>query len=250
MIEKKFIENKKRDLKIQEFLASELNNVGLSKIDMHINPIGVKLTIHSAMSGLVVGRKGANIRLLQEKLIKEFKFDNLQIEIKDVPDPILDAQVVAEQVANQLIRQGKTRFKAIGHRTLQAIINAGARGAEILISGKVPGKRSKTWRFYRGYLPKCGNVSDTQIDKGFKVALLRPGVVGITVQILHSHVKMPDDVTVPTREEETEIKEEVKKELQKETVKKEEKPKTEPKKEKEVKKEKTVEKKKVKEAKK
>ena len=85
-----------------------------------------------------------------------FNLENPQVEISEVEIPDLDANIVAERIVNSLERYGHQRFKGIGHKAMEDVMRAGALGIEILISGKIPSDRSKSWRFYQGYLKKSG----------------------------------------------------------------------------------------------
>jgi small subunit ribosomal protein S3 len=96
---------------------------------------------------------------------------------------------------------GSSRFKAIGHKAMQDVMNSGALGVEILVSGKVPSQRAKRWRFYQGYLKKCGDVATTQILEAYSEAQLKSGTVGIQVRIMPPDVDLPDKVTIRTAEE-------------------------------------------------
>ena len=159
MIERKFIAERLKEYQIQEFISQTLKNVGHSHTKLMRTPLGEKVVIYASRPGLVVGRKGENIKKLTNTLKKKFNLENPQIEISEVENPNLDAQIVAERVASTIERFGINKFKAIGHKTMMDVMGAGALGIEILISGKVPSQRAKTWRFYQGYLKKCGNIS-------------------------------------------------------------------------------------------
>ena len=118
-------------------------------------PLGEKIIIYTSRPGLIVGRKGENIKKLTKNLKKKFDLENPQIEIAEVDKIMLDPQIVAERIASSLERFGSNRFKGIGHKTMEEVIQSGALGIEIVISGKIPGARAKSWRFYKGYLKKC-----------------------------------------------------------------------------------------------
>ena len=216
MIERTFIVDKIRDLKIKDFLEKELGRSGYSKVDLVKTPLGMKVLIHSSKPGLIVGRKGANIKRIQAVLKDEFDLDNPKVEIEEVIVPELDAKIMAEQIASYLERLGVTRFKAIGHRNVERIMRAGALGAEIIIAGKVPGKRATSWRFYKGYLPKCGDISDTKVEEAYTKAMTKPGIVGVTVRILPPGVKMPDNIIFYKDTQEEEVVEEEEKEMEEE----------------------------------
>ncbi len=192
MIERKFISDKVNDYKIKKFLQSKLVNVGFSGSSIEKTPLGMKITIHSSKPGLIVGKSGSNIKSITEVLKKEFGLDNPQIEIEEVTKPELDSQIIAERIVYQLERFGKSRFKAIGYKSLQRMMNAGAIGAEVVISGRIPGKRHNTWRFKAGRLPKNGFVANHVVSKGFAEIQWKQGTVGIKVLILKPDVKTPD----------------------------------------------------------
>ena len=84
---------------------------------------------------------------MTKELKERFKLENPQIELLEAENAMADASIVAEGIANSLERFGTARFKGIGHKAMTDIMSAGARGVEILISGKVPSSRAKTWRF-------------------------------------------------------------------------------------------------------
>lgn len=237
MIERKFITEKIKEHNIREFLKEEVARAGYSKCDLQKTPLGMKVIIYAHKPGIVVGRGGESITELSDVLKNRFGLKSPQIEVREVQNPESDAQIMADRISMQLLRFGVTRFKAIGHRTLQRIMDSGVLGAEIKISGKVPGKRARFWRFNKGYLPKSGETSVREVQVGFKATKLKPGIVGVTVSILPAGVKMPDDIRITEEVKIEEGEEELPKELEKaiETEKPvEEKPKEEAEKKKEA----------------
>ena len=115
-----------------------------------------------------------------------------------------DAAIAAEMIANSLERFGSARFKGVGHKAMGEVMDSGALGVEILISGKIPSSRAKTWRFYQGYLKKCGDISVSGVDKSIQAAKLKSGVVGVQVSIMPSTTILPDKVEVRSTESEPE----------------------------------------------
>lgn len=224
-IERKFVAQNLKEFQIKEFVESSLSRVGLSDISLQRTPLGDKVVVHASRPGLVVGRGGANIQKLTADLKEKFKLENPQIEIEEVENFGLDANIMAEMIVNSLERFGSARFKGVGHRALSDIMNAGALGVEILISGKVPSSRGKTWRFYQGYLKKCGDVAVSGVQTSYKVAVLKTGAVGVQVSILPPSVQLPDKITLheATIEEVTEPA--VKEEMEEKVAEAEEKPK-------------------------
>jgi small subunit ribosomal protein S3 len=194
MIERNILGQKMKEFHIKEFIAAEFVKTGYSHTKIQRTPLGDKITIFTSRPGLVVGRKGENIRKLTNTLKNKFNMENPQIEIGDIENPYLDAQSIAEKIAYTIEKFGPQRFKSIGYKTLQSIMDAGAMGAEIVISGKIPSSRSKTWRFMDGYLKKCGHVSDAYVIQGRSTAFIKAGAVGINVSIMPSGLTLPDDV--------------------------------------------------------
>ncbi len=205
MIERKFVAEKIKEFRIQEYVRNSLRNAGLSHIKIQKTPLGEKIIIHTSRPGLVVGKKGQNIKQLTKVLKKEFELENPQIEIAEVEKVSLNASIMAEKISGALERFGTKNFKGVGHKIMAEVMGAGALGIEIILSGKIPGSRAKCWRFYSGYLRKCGDVALEQIDKAQAFARLKSGIVGIKVSIMPPDIKLPDVITI--LEEKEEVKE-------------------------------------------
>jgi small subunit ribosomal protein S3 len=237
MKEKEFIKQNLIHMRIKESLeektgkAAEIGDITLEK-----TPLGEKIIISTTRPGLIIGRGGAMIKELTKELKQKFKLENPHIETAEISNPHTSAQVVATKFAKELERFGPSRFKGIGYRELTRIMAAGAYGVEIVVDGPIPGARSKKWRFYDGYMKKCGFISDNLLDKAHCDAVLKKGTVGITVTIMHPDTPLPDKIDiVEATKSEPEVVEEVveeKKEEKPKAEKKEEKPKAEKKEEK------------------
>ena len=232
MIERQFVLQKIKEYQIQEMMSKELAKAGYSHTEIKRTPLGEKIIVYTTRPGLVVGKKGENIRRLTNILKNRFKMENPQIEIGEIENPFLDAQFVSDKIASTLERFGSKRFKSTGYKVLQDIMDAGALGAEIVISGKVPSARARSWRFSAGYLKKSGDISQNQIKKSYSVANLTAGIVGIKVHIMTPDIKFPDRFNIyPPKdvklEELKEAKEEKKVPEEKTELKKETKEKSE-----------------------
>nr|MBI4156861.1 30S ribosomal protein S3 [Candidatus Woesearchaeota archaeon] len=213
MIERKFIAQNIKEKLVQNFVAAQLERSGHSKIEIKRTALGEKIIIYTNRPGLIVGRKGENIKRLTLILKKKFDMENPEIEVAEINQPYLDPNSVADNIITTFERFGPKRFKYIGYDTLSKIMKAGAIGAEILISGRgVPGARAKRWRFSAGYLKKSGNVSETGVLKSLAVANLRTGSVGVQIKIMPPNVKLPDRIILK------EIDKEIRVELPKEEI--------------------------------
>ena len=142
MIERKFVAQRIKEFQIQEYIEDNLKRVGHSHTKMQRTPLGDKIIIFASRPGLIVGRQGHNIKALTTTLKSKFNLENPQIEINEVEDINLDAQIIAERIANSLERFGPQKFKAIGHKTMKDVMSAGALGIEVILSGKIPSARA------------------------------------------------------------------------------------------------------------
>lgn len=217
MIERKFVAQKIKEFQIQEYITQSLKNVGHSHTKMVKTPLGEKIIISTSRPGLIVGKKGQNIKQLTKTLKRRFELENPQIEISEVENPNLDAHIVAEKIVDALEKFGSEKFKSISHKVMGEVMKAGALGIEIIISGKVPSARAKSWRFYTGYLKKCGDIAIMGVKKSDAQAQLKTGIVGVKVRIMPPDITLPDHIEmVEQKETKTEYaKEEAKKETEK-----------------------------------
>lgn len=211
MIEKQFIKQKNKEFEIKQFLVSKLPKVGLGQIKFKKIPLGEKIIIQTSMPGMVVGSRGANLRDLTKELQEEFKLENPHIEIKEIKDVYLNPAIMAERIVSFLEKYGTTRFKSVGHKAIENMLKAGALGAEVIISGKIPGARAKTWRFSGGCLQKCGNLALERMISACKTAFLKPGVVGVKVSLLPPDVQLPDEIKLQEVDKTVKVEEKVEK---------------------------------------
>jgi len=218
MIERKFISQNFKEFQIKEFVKHSLSRVGLSGVKLQRTSLGERLIISASRPGLIVGRGGSTIQKITRELKENFSLENPQIEIEEITDISSDATVVAEGIVSQLERFGTQRFKGIGHKTMGQIMKSGALGVEILISGKIPSSRSKTWRFADGYMKKCGDLAITGVNTAKEFASLKTGVVGVQVRIMPAATRLPDQITFDKREKAEIAKQVENKKLEKEVA--------------------------------
>ncbi|MBI2545582.1 30S ribosomal protein S3 [Candidatus Woesearchaeota archaeon] len=202
MIEKRFISQKMKEVLVQEFVAESMRRAGVSHTRMFKTPLGEKIVVYATKPGMVVGKKGESIKNLTRVLKKRFNLENPQIELSDVSNPNLDPQIISERIASSLERFGTSKFKGIGHKTMGDVMGAGALGVEIKVSGKIPSARAKSWRFYQGYLKKCGDIAISGVRTAYAAAQLKTGTVGIQVRIMPPDIKLPDDIEILKQKEE------------------------------------------------
>jgi small subunit ribosomal protein S3 len=195
MEEKKFVNVRKEEYSIREFVKKTFGKGKISTVRIEYTPVGEKIVVSTHKPGLVIGKRGEKIEELTEVLKRRFKMENPHIDISEITKPDFDAQLMADEVALSLERFGSMRFKAICYKMLQRIKQAGAAGAEIRASGKLPGERAKSWRFAFGYLKKTGETSKI-VDRAESTAQTLPGTIGIKVSILSPDKKIHDQITL------------------------------------------------------
>jgi len=195
MEERQTVKFKKKEFAIRENIKKILGKGKVSRVRIEYTPIGEKIIISTHKPGLIIGRKGEKIKELTETLKTKFKLENPNIEIDEIMQPEFDAQINADEIALTLERFGPLRFKVTAYRTLQKIISAGALGVEIVLGGKLPGQRAKSWRFAKGYLKKTGDSAKV-VDRAQARAQTKPGTVGIKVSILSPYAILKDRIKI------------------------------------------------------
>jgi len=195
MEERKFVDFKKNEFKIKEYVKNYLGKGRISKVNIEYTPVGEKVIMLTSKPGLIIGRGGEKIEKLTILLKKNFHFENPHIEIQEIKNIRLDAQSIADEIAINLENSGSIRFKIIAYKLLQEIMSAGALGVEIKLAGKLPSARAKTWRFKKGYLKKVGDSAKI-VDTANAVAQTKPGTIGIMVSILPPDAKIHDQINL------------------------------------------------------
>jgi len=210
MIERKFVEDAIKNLTIDEYLEKSLEKADYSHSDMKVTPMSTRLIIHVGRPGVAIGKAGKNIQMLTDTLKSRFRIKNPQLDIKNIPQPDLDAAVVAKGIASAIERGMKHR--RIVNIYLRNIMRAGALGAEITVSGKM-GARSRTDKIGVGYIKKCGEMAQEYVKEGKAVAVLKAGTLGIKVKILPELPKsvMLEKMIAPKKETEDDAKKDEKK---------------------------------------
>ena len=195
MEERNIVKFKKDEFAIKEYIKSILGKGKISKVRIEYTPIGEKVIVSTNKPGLVIGKRGEKIDELTEVLKTKFKLENPRIEIDEIRQPEFDAQIIADEIALGLERLGPLKFKVIAYRTLQKIMNAGALGVEIVLGGKLPSSRAKSWRFSQGFLKKVGDSAKV-VDRAKAVANTRPGTVGVKESILSPYAILKDKIII------------------------------------------------------
>jgi small subunit ribosomal protein S3 len=192
--ERKFVAENIRRVLLKEYLMKEVSRAGFGGLDVQRTPMGTRVVLATERPGLVIGRKGQTIKNLTIAIEEQFGFENPQIEVQEVSNPSLNAQIMAEKLAFSLERGW--HFRRAGHSSVRRIMDAGARGCHIIIAGKLTGQRHRTEKFKDGYIKFCGEPKALFMDHGYAVAKLKMGIIGVTVEIMAPDAKLPADITV------------------------------------------------------
>jgi small subunit ribosomal protein S3 len=172
------------DLVIRQLIRDEMGQAGISRIEIERFPKRVSLTIWTAKPGIIIGRKGANVRALRQDLEK-LSNKKVRIDVQEVERPELDAYLVAENIASQLQRR-ISHSRAMKRAATQAV-RMGAEGIKLSCSGRLAGAEMarREW-VMEGRVPR--NTLRADIDYGFAEALTTYGRIGIKVWIYKGEV--------------------------------------------------------------
>ena len=184
---------------VREYLLRETERAGFGDLEFQRTPDGTKVTLHAEQVGRVIGRKGKVIRELETRLKEDFKLQDPKLEVEEITEPRLNAQVMASRMASSLERGWF--FRRAGHSTAQSIMDAGARGCLVILSGKITGARHRVGKFQQGHIKFCGETVLQFMDVGYSVAVKKLGTVGCTVRIMRPGVKLPHEVVIKDRHE-------------------------------------------------
>ena len=192
--EQQFIHDGLQRQQIDEFFANELGRAGYGGMDVAKTPMGTQIVLRAEKPGMVIGKGGRNIRKITTAIEDRFGLDDPQIDVQEVDEPDLNAQIVADRLANALERGWY--FRKAGHTTVDRIMDSGALGAEIVLAGKVTGARSRVAKFNRGYIKHNGEPADALVDRGDGVAVMKLGTIGVTVKLIPPGADLPDDFRI------------------------------------------------------
>ena len=191
---KHFITESIKKTEIDEFLQRKLERAGYGGVSISKTPLGTHIVVYAMRPGLVIGRGGETIRELASVLEEKFKVPNPQISVSEIEIPELNAYVVASRVASALERG--VHFRRAGFWSLNQVMEAGALGAEIVISGKLRTERARYEKFKAGYLVKCGEPSIRYMQKAEVHVQLKPGIFGVRVRIMPPTAVFPDKMKI------------------------------------------------------
>ncbi|MCD6236014.1 MAG: 30S ribosomal protein S3 [Thaumarchaeota archaeon] len=197
---KNILQSKLKKAEIHEYLAERLKDAGFGGVDIFFTPMGTRVTIYAMRPGRVIGSRGRTIKEISEELEKRFGVENPNVTVAEIEVPELNPQVMAHRIAYSL--QRGVRHRRVAFWALRRIMEAGARGVEIEISGKLTSARHRTEKFSAGIMPKSGDLALKYVKVGKASVLLKTGVFGVKVKIYPPDAPMPEEVKVVEMEPE------------------------------------------------
>ena len=175
---------------LNDFLRKEIKESGFHKVEVSKTPTGTKITLYVTRPGIVIGRKGAGIKQLTEKVETDFGFKNPQISVEEVTKAELSPSVMCNRLAAHIERG--TAFRRATMWTLNQIMEAGAMGVQITISGKLRGDRSAFEKHTQGILPRAGNYAKDIVSEDVTHTKTAMGLIGIKIRIANKEKVVPE----------------------------------------------------------
>ena len=187
---KKVMNKFSRNAEIDEFLGRTLSDAGYGGVDITTSPVGTRITLYVQRPGLVIGRRGMGIRDLTEKLETKFSLPNPQISVVEEEVPELNPRIMCSRIAQTVVRG--TAFRRAAIWAMNSMMNAGALGVEIVISGKLRSERAHFEKYVAGVVPKSGETADRVVRRATTDVLLKMGLYGVKVSIAIKNAVPPE----------------------------------------------------------
>ncbi|MEC8978570.1 MAG: 30S ribosomal protein S3 [Candidatus Thermoplasmatota archaeon] len=184
---------------VKEFLLHETQDAGFGGLTFKRTPEGEMIVLEAENVGRVIGTRGRIINELTRRLEQDFNLYQPKLEVGECEKPALNAQIMASRIASSLERGWF--FRRAANSTVMNIMNAGARGCLIVLSGKVSGARNRSHKFQVGHIKFCGETALTSMDVGYAVAVKKLGTIGCTVAIMRPGTRLPNEIIIKSREE-------------------------------------------------
>jgi len=190
---------------LNQFLQRELGEDGYSGVEVRVTPLRTEVIIRATRTQNVLGDKGRRIRELTSLVQKRFGFPegNVELYAERVPNRALSAIAQAESLRFKLL--GGLAVRRACYGVMKYVMENGAKGCELIISGKLRAQRAKSMKFRDGYMIKSGDAKNFYVDVAVRYIEMKQGVLGIKVKIMLPHdpkglqgpsTPLPDKVTI------------------------------------------------------
>ena len=175
---------------LNDFLREKIKESGFHKVEISKTPTGTKIILYVTRPGIVIGRKGTGIRELTERIEKDFDLKNPQISVEEISKVELSPSVMCNRMAAHIERG--TAFRRATMWTMKQIMEAGAMGVQITISGKLRGDRSAFEKHTQGILPRAGNYAKNLVSEDIVHTKTPMGLIGIKIRIALKEKIIPE----------------------------------------------------------
>jgi small subunit ribosomal protein S3 len=175
---------------LKDYLREAIKDAGFSHAEISKTPTGTRVALHVTRPGIVIGRKGSGIRELTDKLATDFALKSPQISVVEIEKPELVPGVMCQRMASHLERG--TAFRRATMWTLKQIMEGGAMGVQITISGKLRGDRSAFEKHTQGILPRAGHHAEVIVDEDIAHVGTAMGRIGIRIRIAKKEKLIPE----------------------------------------------------------
>jgi small subunit ribosomal protein S3 len=191
-----YVNNLHQDFALRDLVRNEAPRAGVSKVEIERFPGKVKVVVHTAKPGILIGRKGENVKKMRQSL-EAVVGKKIDLEIKEIKSPDLDAYLVAHNIADQLER--RISYQRAMKRALQQAIRQGAQGIRVEVSGRLSGaEMARTVNMREGRVPRQTLRAD--IDYAVAEALTTYGRIGVKVWVYKGEVLPEVDDRVESTE--------------------------------------------------
>lgn len=187
---KKMIRDNYNMMLLRDYLRREIKEAGFSHFDIQKQPTGTRVSLYVVRPGVVIGRKGSVIRALTEQLEKDFDYKSPQIRVEEIAKPELSPSVMCNRMSSHIERG--TAFRRATMWVLRQVMEAGAMGVQITVSGKLRGDRSSFEKHTAGILPRAGHHAQVIVDEDIAHVQTPMGLIGIRIRIAHKENFSPE----------------------------------------------------------
>jgi len=187
---KNVINDNYNNMLLDEYLKEKIKDAGYSGVNISKVPTGTKIVLFVTKPGIVIGRKGSGIQELTKKFEEGFGFKNPQISVEEIKKPELSPNVMCNRMAAYI--QRGTAFRRATMWTMQQIMEKGALGVQITISGKLRGDRSAFEKHSAGILPRAGDYADKIVSEDIAHVETAMGLIGIRIRIAIKEKIIPE----------------------------------------------------------
>ncbi len=187
---KKVIKDNYNMMLLKDYLRERIREAGFAHVDMAKTPTGTRVSLHVTRPGIVIGRKGAGIKEITDVLGTRFGLKNPQISVVEIEKPEMSPGVMCNRIATHISRG--IAFRRATMWTLRQIMEGGAMGVQITVSGKLRGDRSAFEKHTQGILPRAGHHAEMVVSEDVAHVQTPMGLIGVRIRIARKERIVPE----------------------------------------------------------